>query len=207
MRRDGPLVGHPQDRPAGALAAELEHARAQRGKEDGCGRDVGDVERVVDPEHVVLDVDGARAAERLLEHVEVGAHGRNGTLVGKAEHLVDDPVVRHAEAEREAPLAHGLHGQRLLRERDRMAGLHGHHRGADLDPLRIHADDRRRGEGVELVGDLRDPHRRQPRLLGPAGVGPEPIDLRPVAASLRADHQADAHREVPSDRMRTLFFD
>ncbi len=54
-------------------------------------------------------------------------------LVGQAEHLVDHPVVRDAEAERQPALAHGLHRQRLLGQGDRVARLHRHHRGADLD--------------------------------------------------------------------------
>ena len=36
------------------------------------------VERVVDPEQLVVDVDGAGPGEGLVEHVEVGAHGRRG---------------------------------------------------------------------------------------------------------------------------------
>ena len=53
------------------------------------------------------------------------------------------------------------------------------------------------GEGVELVGDLRDPDGGQAGLLGPAGVGQEPLHLGPVAAPLGADHQADAHAWDP----------
>ena len=36
---------------------------------------------------------------------------------------------------------------------------------------RLGADQGHGGEGVELVGDLGDPHRSQPGLLGPPGVG------------------------------------
>ena len=114
-------------------------------------------------------------------------------LVGQPEHLVDDPVVRHAEAEGEAPLQHRLHRQRLLREGDRVARLHGDHGGADLDAGRLEADERGRGEGVELVGDLGHPDRCEAGLLGPPGVGAEAVDLGGVAAPLGPDHHPDAH--------------
>ena len=123
-------------------------------------------------------------------------------LVGQPEHLVDDPVVRHAEPQRQPTLAHGLDRQRLLRERDRMARLHGHDRGADLDAIGHRAHERRRGERVEVVGDLRDPDRREPGLLGPSGVRLQPLDLRAVPAALRAEHHSDAHRSSPSVRER-----
>ena len=58
----------------------------------------------MDPERVVLDVDGARAGQGRLEHVEVVAHGLCRALVGQAEHLVDDPVVGDAEAQGQATL-------------------------------------------------------------------------------------------------------
>ena len=43
-------------------------------------------------------------------------------LVGQAEHVLDDPVVRDAQPEGEAALADGLGGQRLLGQHDRDAG-------------------------------------------------------------------------------------
>ena len=62
-----------------------------------------------------------------------GAHGGGGLLVGQAQHLVDDPVVRHAEPQREAAAAHRLGRQRLLGEGDGVPGLDGYDGGADLD--------------------------------------------------------------------------
>ena len=38
-------------------------------------------------------------AQRLVQHVEVAAHGRGAALVGQAEHVLDDPVVRDAQAQ------------------------------------------------------------------------------------------------------------
>ena len=86
-----------------------------------------------DAERVVLDVDRPGSGEGLVEHVELVAQRRHRLLVRQAEHLVDDPVVRHAEAEGEPSAAHGLDRQRLLGEGDGMAHLDRHDRGADLD--------------------------------------------------------------------------
>ena len=113
-------------------------------------------------------------------------------------------MVRDAEPEREATLADRLDGQRLLGQRDRMPGLHRHNGGADLDARRLEADQGDRGQRVELVGDLWDPHRGQTRFLGPPCVGPHALDLGGVAPSLGADHETDPHR--PTSVLRTTFF-
>ena len=76
VRADGPLVGQPEDRAVGALAGELQHLRAERGEQHRRRRDVGDVERVVDAEEVVLDVDRPGPGEGLVEHVEGGRASR-----------------------------------------------------------------------------------------------------------------------------------
>ena len=86
----------------------------------------------MDPVAVVLDVDGARAVEGGVEHLEVVADQPRRVLVGQAEHVLDDPVVRGSEPQREPALAGRLHGQRLLRHRDRVPGLNRHHGGAEL---------------------------------------------------------------------------
>jgi hypothetical protein len=197
---DGSLVGQPEDGAIGALAGHLEHERSQRGDEHRRRGDVGDVERVVDLEALVLDVDRARTGQRLVEHVEVGPHGRQRLLVGETEHLFDDPVVRDAEPEAQTPEAGGLGGQGLLGERDRVPRLHGYDGRADLDAARLGGHERHRGEGVELVGDLRDPDRREAGFLRPAGVAQHPLDLAGVPPPLRTDHQADAHAVGPPRR-------
>jgi hypothetical protein len=113
-------------------------------------------------------------------------------------------VVGDAEPEREPALQHGLDRQRLLRQRDRVAGLDRHDGGADLDPARLEPDEQRGGEGVELVGDLRHPDAREPGVLGPPRVGAEPFHLRRVATPFGADHQSDAHdaaSPVPSENV------
>ena len=60
---DGALVGHPQDRARRVLARDAQHHGRQRGEQDR-RRDVGDRERIVHAELVVLDVDRSRARER-----------------------------------------------------------------------------------------------------------------------------------------------
>jgi hypothetical protein len=86
-----------------------------------------------------------------------------------------------------------LDRQRVLGQRDRVPGLDRHDRGADLDAAGLGADQGGGGERVELVGDLRDPDRGEPGLLGPPAVGPQPLHLGRVAPPLRADHHTDAH--------------
>ena len=133
----------------------------------GVGDDVGDVERVVHAVVVVLDVDRARARERRVQHLEVVAHEVRRPLVREAEHVGDDPVVRRTEAEREPAFAHRLVRERLLRHRDRVAGLDRHHRGAELDARRRAAHQRDGGERVEVVRDLRHPDRGEARPARP----------------------------------------
>ena len=171
----------------------------------GVGVEVGDVERVVHLEVVVVHVDRPGTGQRLVEHVEVGAQGGDRPLVGQAEHVLDHPVVRHAQPERQPALAHRLGGERLLGQRDRVPRLHRHDRGADLDAGGLRAHQRGRGEGVEVVGDLRDPHRRQAGLLGPAGVGAQAVHLGAVPAPLRTQHHPDPHPDHPSSSLRTPF--
>ena len=68
MSGDRPLVGHPQDGPVGALAAELQHARAERGEQHGGRREVGDVEGIVHAEKLVVDIDGTGTSDLVYLH-------------------------------------------------------------------------------------------------------------------------------------------
>ena len=79
---------------------------------------------------------GPGPGKRLIEHIEVGPHGGDRVFVGKPEHLVDDPVVRDAEADGEAPLADGLDRQDCWARAIGMPRLHRHHRRPDLDSCR-----------------------------------------------------------------------
>jgi hypothetical protein len=132
-------------------------------------------------------------------------------LVVQPEHLVDDPVVRDAEAERKAALAHRLDRQRLLRQGDRMPRLDRDDGRADLDARRLGPDDRGGRQRVEVVGDLGYPDGGEAGLVRPPRIGAEPIDLYPVAAPFRADHHPDAHpapllRQWHEDVPRTSFY-
>ena len=180
---DRPLVGHPEDGPGGVLTGDAQHHGRERGDEDRHLDGIGHVHRAVHPVLVVLDVDRARPRERLVQHLEVVPHEVGRALVREAELTLDDPVVRRPEAEREPAAARHLRGQRLLRHRDGMTGLDRDDRGADLDALGHLADDRDRGHGVEVAGDLRDPHRGEPGLIGGLDVGHQP---RQAARRVRA---------------------
>ena len=136
-----------------------------------------------------------------------GRAGWRAGVVGQAEHLVDDPVVRHAEAEGEAALADRLHRQRLLGEGDGVAGLHGDDRGADLDAARLGPDERRGGEGVEVVGDLRHPDGGEARPPRPSGR--RRAAVRPWSRSGPAPGRPSprcARPTSPIDVRRTCFF-
>src|SRR5262249_54429173 len=105
---DGTLVSHPQDGPRRLLAGEAEHDRAEGREQHRVGNPVRDVDRAVYAVLVVLDVHRARAAQGRVRGGRVVALWGGGPLVGETEHVLDDPVVRRAQAERKAPLAHRL---------------------------------------------------------------------------------------------------
>ena len=69
------------------------------------------------------------------QHFEVVAHERGRALVREAELILDDPVVRRPEPEREPAAARDLGRERLLRHRDRVTRLDRHDRGTELDAL------------------------------------------------------------------------
>ncbi len=74
-----------------------------------------------------------------------------------------------------------------------MRGLNRNDRRPDLDPSGRRADQSRRGQRVELVGNLGNPHRGESGIVRPPGVLAHPLDLGAVATPLGSDHQADAH--------------
>ena len=193
MLGDRALVRHPQHGAVGTLPRDPEHHGAERGEQHGRGRDVGDVERVVDAKAVVLHVDRAWSLEHRVEHVEIVLDQLRGTFVRQPEHAVDDPVVRRPDPQAEPTATHGLHGQRLLPERHRMARLQRHHRRAELDAGRLPPHDRDRGHRVEVLRYLRDPCRRKAVPVGIAGVVAEAVDLARVVPGLGSDHDPDAH--------------
>ena len=87
--------------------------------------------------------------EQRHEHREVLAHVPDRLVERQAEHALDDDLVRQADAEHEAAAARGLHGERLLRHRQRMAAVGGHDAGGELDAGYLAADDREHAHRVE----------------------------------------------------------
>jgi hypothetical protein len=81
--------------------------------------------------------------------------------------LLDEALDRHADAEREPAVARRLHGLGLHRQRDRVARVDRHRRGADLDAGHLAGGDRGDRDGV-VVEALREPGR------GEAGLGELP---------------------------------
>ncbi len=81
---------------------------------------------------LVLHVDHPRAAECLVEHVEVATHRGGMALIGQSEHVLDDPMMREAHAEGESATGDRLDRQRLLGQHDGMAGLDRYDGRADL---------------------------------------------------------------------------
>ena len=74
------------------------------------------------------------------------------------------------DAEHEPAAARGLHGERLLRHRERVAAVGRHDAGRELDARDLAADDREHA------------HRVEPEDLGER-VGREAVAPRPPAAS------------------------
>lgn len=93
MVGDGALVGHPEDCAVRAFAGETQHDRPQCGDEDGQRGHRPDVERVVDVEGGVLDVDRTGGCACRVEDVEIVAGKAGRLLVRQAEHVADHPVV------------------------------------------------------------------------------------------------------------------
>ena len=72
---------------------------------------------------------------------EVLAHVAHRLVERQPEHVLDHDLVRQPDAEHEAPAARGLHGERLLRHRQRVAAVGRHDAGGELDAGHLAADD------------------------------------------------------------------
>ena len=133
------LVGHPQHGAVGVLACDLQHHRPERGDQHRHRRLGAQHGRVVHGERVVLDVDRTRAGDRGVEHLEIVAGVGGRLLVGDAEHVAHDPVVRRPDAERQPPGGHRMHRKCLAGKGDRMLRLQRHDGGAELDARGVRA--------------------------------------------------------------------
>ena len=166
----------------------------------GVGRDVGDVERVVHAVVVVLDVDRARAGEgRVQAPRGSSARGAPGCSYGRPSM---SSTIQWCDGPRPS-VNRPSHTAWFASACCAIATGCRVWIGITAVPSSIRAvvaaHEGDRGEGVEVVRDLRDPDRREAGLLGRLGVGHEPRDLLAVAALFGADHQADPHRATPSD--------
>ena len=94
----------------------------------------------------------------------------------------------------EAAAARGLHGERLLRHRERVAAVRRHDAGRELDARHLAADDREHAHRVEGE-DLGERVRREAVGLGGLGVGDDVVDR---AAGGVAAEDPDAHGALPS---------
>jgi hypothetical protein len=179
--------GHPRDRPVGDGAGQLEHLRSERSNQHRYRRQVGDVERGVRRDRLTVDVALAAAQER-HEHVQVLAHVPHRLRVRQAEHVLDDNLVRQPDTEREPAPTRGLHGQRLLRHRDRMARVRRHHTGQELDPRNLVSNHGQHAHGVEAE-DLGECVAREAVLFGLARRVDDLIDTTPGGSA----EDPDAH--------------
>ena len=80
-------------------------------------------------------------------------------------------MVRRADTEREPAGARDLRGQCLLRHDHRMAGLNGDDRCSDLDSVGGLTEQRDRGHGIEVAGNLGNPERRETLTFRSLSVG------------------------------------
>ena len=114
-------------------------------------------------------------------------------VVGEPEHLVDDPVVRHAQAEGQATVGDGLDRQGLLGQGDGVAWL----TGTTAVPISMRevaaATTAAAVSASNSSGDLGDPDRGESRLLGPLGVRLQAGHLGRVPSACGSNHQSDAH--------------
>ena len=203
MLADRALVGHPQDRARRACSPAIRSITgASAATSIGVGDEVGDVERVV---HAVSRRSRRRPdrARRTRRSAPPGSRAlsRAGPLVGEAEHVAR----RSSGATGRDPASTGLRtppgwtGPAAPWRRDGGSGWASTAVPSSMRDVAC-AHERHRRERVELVGDLRHPHRREPRGLGRLRVGDELRHLLAVSAPLRADLQADPHVSPSADR-------
>jgi hypothetical protein len=147
------------------------------------------------------DVDGS-AVEQRPQDRQVLAHVVGGPVEAVPVHVLDDDLVRQPDAEGQpAGPDRERRGQRLLRQHRRMPRVGGHDGGAELDAWHLAARHRQRGQCLESE-DVRDPHRREPVIDGPADLVGQVAQGLGVARLHRRD--ADPHVRSPSARRRLV---
>jgi hypothetical protein len=110
--------------------------------------------------------------------------------------------MREPDAEHEPAITRLLHGERLLRHRQRMAAVRRDDAGREFDARHLSGDDRQDTHRVERE-DLRQSVGRKPVALGLAGVCDHVID---AAVGGVAAEQADLHCALlsPGRRLSVL---
>ena len=105
------------------------------------------------------------AVDQRHEDVEVLAEVTDRLVEAHAEHVLDDELVRQADAQGEASAGGLLGGEGLGGEHRGVAGVGGHDRRPELDRGGLAADDGQQGEGV-VAEDLRRPVAGEALCLG-----------------------------------------
>jgi hypothetical protein len=105
-----------------------------------------------------------------------------GRLVERQpEDVLDDDLVREADAQDEAPARRRLRAHRLLRHVEGMARVRRHDAGAELDARHLVAGHGDRRHGVDAE-DVRHPRRVEARRLRCLHVLDDLVDRRPANA-------------------------
>ena len=98
--------------------------------------------------------------------------------------------MRRAQPQSETAAASQLSGQRLLGHGDGMSSLDRYDGAADFDALGDLAEERDRGHGVEVPGNLRNPEGRETSVLGGTTVGDQTGQaVTALPFLIGADHQ------------------
>ena len=113
-----------------------------------------------------------------------------GAVVGEPKHVLDDHLVREADAEGEAVAGGGGGGERLLGKCGRVARIGWRDGGAQANPRHLAPDDGKGGDGIERE-DVGHPERMQAGRLHLAGAFDDAVDRS--AESVRTYHHTDSH--------------
>ena len=196
---DRALVGHPQHRPVGEFACDLQHYRPERGHQHRHRRLRAEHRRVVHGERGVLHIDLAGPCQRGVEHLEVVAGVGGGLLVRDAEHVAHDPVMRRPDAERQPSAAIACTDSAWRASAIGCCACSGTTAvpSSMRDGVRaISATMVRQSKSLGTCGIHAV---SMPARLGPLDVVEQLVDLAGHVAALGPDHHAKAHSLAPSD--------
>ena len=172
MLLDRLRAGHPEDGAVGETAADAQHLLAERGDQNRHRLRTRHLEPEVHAVLLALEL-GGPSGEQLAQHAQILAHVAQRLRVRHPHQVFDHDLVREAEAEREATVRRRARGERLLGHRDRVTRIGRHHRGAELDLLRLAADERERRDRVETE-DVGQPEAGEALRLEPLGLATMP---------------------------------